>query len=323
MGLRVWGKAEKRGDKVDRRPKIIDSIFRVVRSGLLLLGLGLLRLLALLPYPFVLALGRGFGGMLFYVAGGRRRVAGRNLELCFPELGEMERRRLLRRHFRALGMGMLESIWLWWAGEPQLRGLAHIQGLEHLRAAQAQGRGVIALSAHFTSLEMGATLLSLFNPTYFMYRPHDDPALDRFIYERRMRWTEKSVRRDNVREMIRLLRQNKVVWYAQDQNTSRKEAAFVKFFGQIASTNSATARLAKLTGAAVVPYCAVRREDGGGYDLILEPALEDFPSGDIEADTQRINDIIERWVRRYPDQYLWVHRRFRTRPNRSDPSPYA
>ena len=170
---------------------------------------------------------------------------------------------------------------------------------------------------------MGATMLSLFTPTYFMYRPHDDPVLDQFIYQRRMRWTEKSVQRDNVREMIRLLRGNKVVWYAQDQNTSRKEAVFVKFFGQTASTNSATARLAKLTGAAVVPYCAVRREDGSGYDLILEPALENFPSDDVEADTQRINDIIERWVRRYPDQYLWVHRRFRTRPNRSDPSPYA
>ncbi len=316
-------KADKPGGRMDRRSEVKGSVLEAVRSWPLLLGLGVLRLLALLPYPAVLALGRGFGWVLFHVAGGRRRIAGRNLELCFPELEESERRGLLRRHFRALGMGMLESVWLWWAGEPQLRGLAHIQGLEHLQAALAKGRGVIALSAHFTSLEMGATMLSLFNPTYFMYRPHDDPAIDRFIYERRMRWTEKSVRRDNVREMIRLLRQNKVVWYAQDQNTSRKEAVFVKFFDQIASTNSATARLAKLTGAAVVPYCAVRREDGDGYDLILEPALEDFPSGDIEADTQRINHIIERWVRRYPDQYLWVHRRFRTRPSRGDPSPYA
>ena len=285
--------------------------------------IGLLRVVSLLPYSLQLRIGSFFGTCLYYLSRKRRRIASINLGLCFPEMAETERDKLLRRHFRALGMGMLETVWLWWAGESQLRKLAHIQGLEHLQAAQAQGRGVIALSAHFTSLEMGATMLSLFVPTYFMYRPHDDPVLDRFIYQRRMRWTEKSVRRDNVREMIRLLRQNRVVWYAQDQNTSRKEAVFVKFFGQTASTNSATARLAKLTGAAVVPYCAVRREDGSGYDLILEPALENFPSDDVAADTQRINDMIERWVRRYPDQYLWVHRRFRTRPNRSDPSPYA
>ncbi len=260
---------------------------------------------------------------MYYLARKRRRFASINLELCFPELGEEERRKLLRMHFKSLGIGVLESIWLWWASEPQLRGLAHIRGLEHLEATRAQGRGVIALSAHFTSLEMGATMLSLFVPTRFMYRPHRNPVLDRFIYERRMRWTDKSMRRDDARGMIRSLRDGKVVWYAQDQNTSRKEAVFVKFFGQTASTNSATARLAGLTGAAIVPYCTVRREDGSGYDLILEPALENFPSGDIEADTQRINDLIERWVRQYPDQYLWVHRRFRTRTNRSDPSPYA
>lgn len=284
--------------------------------------LGLLRVVALLPYRVQLNLGSIFGFALYHLARKRRRIASINLELCFPELEEDERRKLLRRHFRALGRGMLESVWLWWAKEPQLRKLAHIQGLEHLEAVRARGRGVIALSAHFTSLEMGATMLSLFVPTRFMYRPHRNPVLDRFIYGRRMRWTDKSMRRNDARGMIRSLRDGKVVWYAQDQNTSRKEAVFVDFFGQIASTNSATARLAKLTGAAVIPYCTVRREDGSGYDLILEPALEDFPSGDIEADTRRINDVVERWVKKYPDQYLWVHRRFRTRPSRSDPSPY-
>jgi KDO2-lipid IV(A) lauroyltransferase len=128
--------------------------------------------------------------------------------------------------------------------------------------------------------------------------------------------------RENSAHLISSLLQNRVIWYAQDQNTRRNEAMFVKFFGRTASTNSATSRLAKVTGAAVVPYHVVRGESGDGYDVQFEPRLEGFPSGDIVADTQRINDIVERWVRQSPEQYLWVHRRFRTQPNRNDPSPY-
>ena len=229
---------------------------------------------------------------------------------------------MLREHFASLGISILEAALGWWASKERLEKLVHISGMEHVEQARQQGKGIIVLAAHFTSTELGASLLSMYVPGYFMYRPHKNPVLDRVTYKGRMRWTEQSFTRDNIRGMIRALRNNRTIWYAQDQNTSRREGVFVDFFGHKACTNSATARLAKVTGASVIPFRCTRREDGRGYDLVLEPALENFPSGDLDADTQRINDVIERWVRECPAQYLWVHRRFRTRPDPNEPSPY-
>ncbi len=286
------------------------------------LGVGLLRLVGLLPHRWLMSLGSLLGRLLYLVASSRRHIAEKNLAICFPEMSEAERGELLKENFRNLGRMICESTIIWWGTRNELQQLAHIKGAEHIEKALAQGKGVIALAAHFTSLEVSAIILSLVVPCYFMYRPHNDPVMEEFIYSHRMRWFDKSIPRDGVRQMIRSLRQNRVIWYAQDQNTKRSEALFVRFFGLTASTNSATARLAKVTGAAVVPYHVVRRENGDGYDVQFEPPLEEFPSDNIVADTQRVNDIVERWVRQCPEQYLWVHRRFRTQPNRGDPSPY-
>ncbi len=287
------------------------------------LGVGLLWLVGLLPHRWMMGVGSLLGRLLYLVAGSRRHIAERNLAICFPEKSELERAELLKHNFRNLGRMLCESATIWWGTESELQQLTHIKGEEHIKNALARGKGVIALAAHFSSLEVGAIALSLVVPCYFMYRPHSNPVMEEFIYSHRMRWFERSIPRSGVRDMVRSLRQNRVIWYAQDQNSRRSEALFVKFFGQTASTNSATARLAKVAGAAVVPYHVVRREDGDGYDVQFEPPLEGFPSGDIVVDTQRINDIVERWVRAYPEQYFWVHRRFRTQPNRDDPSPYA
>ncbi len=292
------------------------------RLWLFWFGVGLLRLVGLLPHRLLMSFGSMLGSLLYIVAGSRRRIAKKNLALCFPEKSVAERKELLKENFRNLGRMICETTIIWWGNKSKLQQLAHIQGEEHIQKALTQGKGVIVLAAHFTSLEVGAIMLSLVTPCYFMYRPHNDPVMEKFIYEHRMRWFDRSFPRGGVRKMVSSLRQNRVIWYAQDQNTKRSEGVFVKFFGQTASTNSATARLAKVTGAAVVPYYVVRREDGVGYDVRFEPPLEGFPSGDIEVDTQRINDIIEKWVRQCPEQYYWVHRRFRTRPNRGDPSPY-
>jgi KDO2-lipid IV(A) lauroyltransferase len=304
------------------RQETTKQILRTIRSWPTWLGLGLLRLIALLPYGAILVLGKVLGRVLFYLAGSRRRIAERNLALCFPEWGEGRRQEVARRHFVSLGQSFLETVLGWWAPKDKLRKLVHAEGLEHLESARRRGKGVIVLSAHTTSLEIGASLMTFFEPARFVYRPHNDPVWDRIINERRLRWTDKSIPRGDVRGMIRTLREKKLLWYAQDQNTQRREAVFVRFFGHLASTNSATARLVKVTGATVLPFYAVRREDGKGFNLIFEQPLENYPTGDLKADTQRINDIIEGWVRKYPEQYYWVHRRFRTRPNRSDPSLY-
>ena len=155
-----------------------------------------------------------------------------------------------------------------------------------------------------------------------MYRKTESPVVEHLTASRRAHYSGEIIPRDALKKHVRRLRDGHTVWYAPDQNTQRKKAVFVKFFGHMASTTPATHKLARATGARVVPFKAVRKADGSGYRLSLEPALEDFPSADAEADTQRINDIIERWVREDPEQYLWIHRRFRTRPDHEDPKIY-
>ncbi len=286
------------------------------------LGIFLLWLIALLPYSWVMALGRAVGRLALRFAKKRRRIADINLQLCFPEWDERKRQQMIKEHFEALGMGLFEIPLGWWAPAYRLRRLVHIEGVAHLEKALQAGKGVILLSAHFTSLDLGGRLLSFYTPFHVMYRRHNNPVVEKIMAASRTKRVEKAIPKDDVRGMIRSLRGKHAVWYAPDQNTQRKVAVFVRFFGQVAATNTATARMAKLTGAAVVPYYVVRREDGSGYDVTLEPALTDYPSGDLEADTQRINDIIEGWVREHPAQYLWIHRRFRSRPSRDDPTPY-
>jgi len=286
------------------------------------LGILLLWLIIRLPFSWVMGLGRLVGWLGFHLARKRRHIAEINLQHCFPEWDEVKRQQVLREHFKALGMGLFEIPMGWWTPSRQLQGLAHIEGLENLEQALQRGKGVILLSAHFTSLELGGRLLSLYAPFHAMYRSHDNPVVEKIMAGGRTKRLKKAIPRDDVRGMIRSLKGNHAVWYAPDQNTQRTAAVFVNFFGKVASTNSATARLSRLTGAAVVPYYVVRCDDGPGYKVILEPALTDFPTGNLEADAQRINDIIEGWVRKYPEQYLWIHRRFRTRPTRGDPTPY-
>ncbi len=300
-------------------------------SGLLLLmpqywlawlGIFLLWLTVLLPFSWVMALGRAIGRLGFRFAKKRRRIADINLQLCFPEWNESHRQQVLRAHFEALGMGLLEIPMGWWMSTNRLQKRVRIEGLEHMEKAKQRGNGVIMLTAHFTSLELGGRLLSYHAPFHAMYRQHDNPVVEKIMARNRIRWLERAIPRDDVRSMIRSLKDNHAIWYAPDQNTQRKAAVFVNFFGQVAATSTGTARLAKLTKAAVVPYSIVRRDDGSGYNIVLEPALTDYPTGDLAADTQRINDLIEGWVRKNPAQYLWIHRRFRTRPTRGDPTPY-
>ena len=286
-------------------------------------GFGLLRLLILLPYPVIVSLGRWLGRAARLLSRSRRHIAATNLRACFPELGDQEREQLLRRHFESLGIGLFEVAMGWWKPEATLRRLAHVQGLQNLEAGLASGRGVLLLSAHFTCLELTARLLSLYAPFHAMYREHENPVVEFIMAGARNRVTSNAIQSDNVRGLIRSLKQGNTVWYAADRNTQRTQAVFVEFFGHLATTNTATSRIPRITGALVVPFHGIRRPGGDGYDVIIEPALEGYPSDDVEADLLRVNRIIEGWVRRHPEQYLWVHRRFRLRPNREDPPFYG
>lgn len=282
------------------------------------IALGLLRLGTLMPLRGQLAVGRWLGRRLHRFMHRRRRIAATNLRLCFPDLDEAARRRLLLAHFESLGMGFMETALSWWGRADRLRRLVRVEGMEHLEAAQARGRGVLIVAAHFTTLEIGARLLALAVPLHPMYRPHNNPLFERIQGRARTRQSAGAIRRGDIRATVRALKDNRAVWYAPDQDFGPRQSVFVPFMGVNAATLTATGRLARMSGAAVVPMTQERLADGSGYRVILEPALENLPSGDDEADARRQNAVFERWIRERPADYLWVHRRFKTRPDGED-----
>lgn len=289
-------------------------IFLKPRYWLLWIGIGLLWCLIHLPYQWQLAAGRKIGRIAYQLAPRRRRIANINLKLCFPELNNIQRKQLLHQHFESLGMGLLEMLSAWWLPDTILKPLGHIQGLEHLHAALKRGKGVILLSAHFTSLEIGTRFLTMHTPIHAIYRQHENPLIEYFMKKCRECRAEKAIPRDAVRDMLHSLKQNKSLWFATDQNFGHKNSVFAQFFGIPAATNTATSRLAQITGAAVIPFFVQRLENHQGYKVILQPVLDNFPSEKPVQDAQRINQLIEAQIRQAPEQYLWVHRRFKDRP---------
>lgn len=278
------------------------------------LGLGAMWLLAMLPFRLQMACGSLLGWIMYHFARERRTFAMINLDLCFPEYSVAQRKQLLRKHFDALGKGMVETAIAWWSPENRLNKLHSIKGLEHLDTALEKGKGVILLGAHFTTLEIGVRLLALHTKYDAMYREHNNPLFNAVMCERRESFLQRTYERRDVRGMLRSLKENNAIWYAADQDYGRAHSVFAPFFGVPAALITATARLAKLSGAQVVPFFQTRREDGTGYDLHILPAINNFPTGDDIADATTINDVIEEEIRKQPAQYLWVHRRFKTRP---------
>lgn len=289
------------------------------RYWLVWLGLGLLWCLAQLPFSIQARLGHGIGLLLYYLSPRRRHIARINLQLCFPELDQHALKSLLKSNFKSLGLSFMEVVSGWWLADRRLQKRVTIEGLEHLQDALNQGKGVILLSAHFTCLEMGGRLLSLYAPFHVMYRSNENPVMEYFMRKNRDHHFEKAIPRDNAREMLKSLKQGKAVWYASDQNFGHKYSVFADFFGIAAATNTATSRLARLSAARVVPFFPSRLDNDRGYILRLFPALEGFPGDSPQKDAERINLIIEEQIRKTPDQYLWVHRRFKDRPDDEKP----
>jgi KDO2-lipid IV(A) lauroyltransferase len=243
----------------------------------------------------------------------RRQIAKRNLELCFPNLSDEQRHELLEKNQQTMGMMMIETAMSWWASDAMLQKRVSYEGLEHLEAAVEKGKGVILLTGHFTSMEIGGRLIMLKQPCYVMFRELKNPLFNAFMMRARTHHSEGVVMQRDPRVMVRALRKNKIVWYAPDQDHGKRQSVFAKFFGVQASTVIATARLAKMSGAAVISFTP-RRDEKGHYTLTLSAPLTNFPAGDDIADAQRINDIIEKEIRQSPEQYLWAHRRFKTQP---------
>lgn len=278
------------------------------------LGIGTLAMLARIPWPLQRVIGRAMGHVLRLALPARRRIAERNIALCFPELDEGARNALLRRHFGALGIGVFEFARAWWGSVAPLRRGLVVEGLEHIRQAHAAGRGVIVVSGHFTTLEVCGRLMCDFVPLAGMYRPHAEPAMEWAVKRGRLRYAAAMFTKSELRPVVKHLKQGGLLWYAPDQDPSRGDAVYVPFFGRPAHSLTSTHQLARLSGAAVIAYGHERRADGG-YTLRLSPVLDGFPSSDATADTARVMAAIEAMARRAPEQYLWIHRRFKRQPD--------
>ena len=284
-------------------------------------GVGLLRLLALLPHRTKLKLGRPLGRLLYHVAGSRRCIAAANLRIAFPDWPEEKRQALLRAHFESLGVSLMELLIVWWGGHHRHREdtrperqLVTLHGLHHLKARQEKGQGVILLVPHFTHIDLTGIFLQLETPCLAVYRPHDDPLMEylitrgRTIQRNGQPWVT-PISKDNVRAMLRHLKQGGVLFYLPDQRFRNLQARVdATFFGRPAPSNPATSKLARLTGAAVIPVFT--RRIGTHYHVTLLPPLDDFPSDDPLADTERLHRLYAQEIRENPAQYLWVHNRW-------------
>jgi KDO2-lipid IV(A) lauroyltransferase len=279
------------------------------------LGLGGIWLAARLPRRVLMTLGAGAGWLAARLLRERRRVAATNIALCFPDLSPEGRADLLDANLRDSGI-MLAEFALAWMGTA--RAIARIPvdvaGLEHLAAARAAGRGVLLVGAHFSHLELCARLVSRRFRIAGMYREHDDAAFEWAIRRARLRYAEAMFPKDALRATVRYLRGGGTLWYAPDQDMRGKDSVFAPFFGVPAATITATHHLARLSGALVLPFFHRRRADGS-YAIRLEAPLAGFPGADPVADATRVNALVERMVREAPSQYLWMHKRFKTRPD--------
>lgn len=274
-----------------------------------------MRVAASLPIHVNLELHKFLGRLAGWCLAPRARVARRNLELCFPERAPREIDALLQRHFVALGACLGETAAAWFGRHERLHGMLEVEGREHLEAALEGGRGVLLYTGHFTPLEITGPLLAALTDRFaFMFSRRRNALLDEMQRRGRARASRRFFPRDDIRSLLRGLSENTVVWYAADQVDTSARAALIPFFGVPAMTNTAISRLARLSGASVVPFSFRRRADDSAYVLVFEAPLADFPSEDAAADTRRLVARLEQAIRRAPEQYVWMQKRFRGRP---------
>lgn len=279
-------------------------------------GVGILWLVSRLPWGFQRFLAKAFGAFCYHVIPIRRHVVLVNLRICFPEWTEAERRRVARRHYQSLALGILEVARCWWRPTNQLPP-HRVEGLEHLERAHAEKRPVLLVSGHFTTLEITGRMLSLRTPLSCLYRDPNNPVLAELFRRHRTDWAQQAIEMDDLTGLLRALRRGEAVWYAPDQGKRTASSMLLPFFGEPAITNTATTKIAQLSKAEVI-FFFPRREEDGSYVLTILPPLENFPTDDVVADTARYTAALEEAIRRAPEQYLWVHRRFKARENLPD-----
>ncbi|HAT7514789.1 TPA: LpxL/LpxP family Kdo(2)-lipid IV(A) lauroyl/palmitoleoyl acyltransferasee [Kluyvera ascorbata] len=279
------------------------------------LGIGVLWLVVQLPYPVIYRLGNAIGRLAMRLMRRRAQIAYRNLELCFPHKSEAERHEMVVKNFESVGMGVMETGIAWFWPTKRVNRWMDASGLEHIRAVQDAGRGVLLIGIHFLTLEMGARMFGIHNPGIGVYRPNDNPVIDLLQTWGRMRSNKDMIDRKDLKGMIRALKNGEIIWYAPDHDYGPRASVFAPLFAvKDAATTSGIWMLAKTSKACVVPFVPRRKPDGKGYELIiLEPECNP-PLDDAETTAAWMNTIVEKCIMMAPEQYMWLHRRFKTRP---------
>ncbi len=274
------------------------------------------RTLARLSYRWQMRIAHLLSWPLALLAGKRRAIVAANIALCFPELDGQAQARLVARNLRSTAISLFETSMAWFAPRAVTAGIVEASGIEHLEKALAAGKGALCLYSHFTMIELGGRLLSeaLGRPMHQMVRRHNNPAIEAVIDQGRRAFCQRTLEKKDLGDLLRSLREGHPVGYAPDQNFNL-HMAFVPFFGQPAATLTMTSRIARLSRAPVLCVWITRHPSGHGYRLRVDPPLSQFPSADPVADTARIIALLEAEVRKTPEQYLWAHRRFKTRPD--------
>jgi|TARA_B100002003_G_scaffold222346_1_gene226096 KDO2-lipid IV(A) lauroyltransferase len=267
-----------------------------------------------MPHRVRIGTGSLIGLLGYRIANQRRHIIDVNLRLCFPDMGQPERDQLIRRTFRSTGISLIETALVWLRDPADFRHLVTISGLENLQRAQEEGKGVILLGMHLATLDFCGAVLSTYIGFDVMYRRNKNELLEMIMTRGRIKNYPKAIQRNDVRAVVKRLKQGEIVWYGPDQDYGRKHSVFAPFFATEAASITALARIARMTGSPLVPFSHHRRADGPGYEIILGEPLENYPVDDEVENAKRINQIVENAIERSPEQYWWLHRRFKTQP---------
>ena len=284
--------------------------------------IGFMKLVSYHPFALQIKFGKLLGYMTFYLAKSRRHICEVNLKLCYPELKNEELQNLVKRTFISNGIGLIETAIVWHRDPNDFKSKLTVSGLENLKDAVADGRGVLLICAHFTTLEIGGFLLSLFQEMDVTYRPFKNCLFDHAMLRGRSRHYPSVIDRKDIRSALKSLKKGNVIWYAPDQDYGPKHSVFVPFFGVNAATITATARIADFNNSAVIFFSHYRKDDDSGYELRFSKKLENYPTGESKTDASIINKLIENAIRERPEQYLWLHRRFKTQAAGKSARPY-
>jgi KDO2-lipid IV(A) palmitoleoyltransferase len=295
--------------------KAFDKTLLHPRNWLTWFGLGVLWLLVQLPYPLLYIIGSSLGRAARPFLKRREKIAERNLTLCFPDMSEEAKQKLIEQNFVSLGMGLIETGMAWFWSDARVKKWFDVEGYENLTKALEGNKGVMVVGVHFMSLELGGRTMGLCRPMMATYRPHNSKLMEWVQTKGRLRSNKAMIDRRNLRGLVSALKSGEAVWFAPDQDYGPKGSTFAPFFAvpQAATTNG-TYVLSRLSGAALLTVTMVRKANHRGYNLYISDVMMDYPTDDEYLAASYMNKVIEREIMRAPEQYLWVHRRFKTRP---------